>query len=190
MKTCKIDGCIKNVIAFGYCSKHYTRFKRYGDHLFPGLKGGGRPKKINFKVDENGCFILTSHSTNSGGYAEIRIKGRTTKVHRHIYEQCFGEIPNGLVVRHKCDNPSCINPEHLETGTHQENMQDMMLRNRQAKGSKKPASKLNEAQVVAIKKLVKQGFTNVKIASIYKVDGSVISEIKNNKIWKHVKEDI
>ncbi|ARK28770.1 HNH endonuclease signature motif containing protein [Halalkalibacter krulwichiae] len=184
-KQCRVDGCYKDVVGLGYCSMHYTRLKRYNDPLFPGLNGGNRPKKIKFKEVE-GCFVLTSHKLNSGGYSEIRIRGITKKVHRHVYEQCFGEIPEGLVVRHKCDNPSCVNPEHLEIGTQKDNVRDMMLRNRHVKGSKKSASKLKETDVINIKRLLKKGCTNVYIASLYKVHNSVISEIKHKKIWTHV----
>jgi hypothetical protein len=185
LKTCIVGDCDKRAIGFGYCSKHYTRVRRYGDPFFPGLKGGRRSKKIDFK-EKNGCFIITSHELNKDGYSEIMIRGRTLKIHRHIYEQCFGEIPRGLVIRHKCDNPSCINPEHLETGTLQENIADMISRNRQAKGSKKPFSKLRECDVIEIKKMLLDGMTNRSIAKKYQVDESIISEIKNNKAWKHV----
>lgn len=191
MKVCSVDDCNNKIIAKGYCPKHYTRLTRYGDPLFPGLIGGGRPKKINFKV-VNGCFVLTSHKLNDGGYSEIMIKGRTQKIHRHIYEQCFGEIPDGLVVRHKCDNRACINPEHLEIGTQWDNMQDMVNRDRQLKGSRKPMSKLDEDRVMEIKKKIRNGMKNVDLAKEYKVDDSVISDIRHNKLWKHVKleEDI
>lgn len=185
-KGCTVDNCEKPTVAFGFCSKHYTRFKRYGDVNFPGVKGGGRPTKIKFEISDNGCFVLTSHKLNSDGYAEIRIRGRANKIHRHIYEQCFGDIPRGFVIRHKCDNPSCINPEHLEFGTHQDNVNDMISRDRHAKGSRKPQSKLKEADVVQIKRLIAKGKTNRNIATLFGIDESIISKIKHNKAWKHV----
>lgn len=186
--SCKIDGCNNGkVIAFGLCSKHYTRLRRYNDVNFVSEnKGGLKPKPINFSIDSYGCFVITSHVLNADGYSEIMIKGTTKKIHRHIYEECFGEIPKGLIIRHKCDNPSCINPEHLEVGTHQDNIKDMMLRGRQAKGTKKPLSKLNENDVLIIKKSLLNGETNRNLAKKFKVDESIISNIKNNKMWKHV----
>lgn len=188
MKVCIMDDCNKKAIGFGYCSKHYTRLRRYGDPSYKNSRGrGSKARKIDFEV-RNGCFEITSHKLDSNGYAETMIRGRTTKIHRHVYEQCFGKIPAGLVIRHKCDNRACINPEHLEVGTHRENIGDMISRNRQAKGSRKPFSKLTEADVIEIKSLLSKGMTNRSIAGIYSIDESVISEIKHKKAWKHVKE--
>jgi hypothetical protein len=190
VRTCSIEGCGKKYVGLGYCSKHYTRLKRYGDPLYPGKQGGGfKARKIDFKLD-NGCFIITSHKLNADGYAETMIRGVTKKVHRHVYEQCFGKIPDGLVVRHKCDNPSCVNPDHLETGTHKDNVKDMISRNRQAKGSRKHFSKLTESDVLEIRTSLARGLTNREIANKFSIDESIISEIKNRKAWKHVKEEV
>lgn len=185
-KTCSVNSCSKKVIALGVCSKHYTRLKRYGDVDFPGLKGGGRPTKIDFKVNKRGCFIITSHKLDEDGYSEIQIRGKTKKIHRHVYEQCFGKIPKGLVIRHKCDEPSCINPEHLETGTHQDNVADMLERDRHAKGSRKSNSILKESDIPIIREMIDQGHTNRFISRKYSIDESVISVIKHRKAWKHV----
>lgn len=70
-------------------------------------------KSIVFEK-KDGCFIVVSHKPTKNGYASIRRNHVQTKIHRHIYEQCFGEIPEGYQVHHKCNNTLCINPEHLE----------------------------------------------------------------------------
>lgn len=59
-------------------------------------------------------------------------KYRTVAVHRMSYEVFVGEIPHGLLVRHKCDNPTCVNPKHLQLGTQEDNIDDMLRKNRQA----------------------------------------------------------
>lgn len=118
------------------------------------------------------------HSTNKMGPLEIarfwsRVQGDTdfqcwpwrgrkgakgygrygdTMAHRVAYELTCGPIPDGLVVRHRCDNPPCCNPSHLEAGTQKDNMADAMLRNRLARGTRNGNAKLVEAQVDYIRR--------------------------------------
>jgi hypothetical protein len=147
-----------------------------------------RSTPIDFKITDDGCFEVISHKSRTG-YPEIMINRVTKKIHRHIFEECFGEIPAGLVIRHKCDNPFCINPEHLETGTHADNVRDQIKRHRHAKGSRKALSKLIEHDIVIIRRMSDMGYTNRSISKIFNVDETVISEIKNRKAWKHVEEE-
>ena len=106
---------------------------------------------------------------------------------RFIYSEMFGEIPEGLVVRHKCDNPLCINPEHLELGTHQDNANDRVKRDRQAKGSRNGNAILNEEQVKEIKLLILNGKKNKELSEKYEVHPNIISDIRHERKWKHVK---
>jgi HNH endonuclease len=75
------------------------------------------------KVMPNGCWHYTG-KPNKGGYCHVRIRGVVTGAHRHAYRLAKGEIPAGMEVMHSCDNPPCINPEHLELGTHAKNIKD------------------------------------------------------------------
>ena len=86
-------------------------------------------KPITWEVNENNCWICTSHKKDKDGYPV----GYKRKIHRHVYEQCFGEIPIDMVVMHKCDNPSCINPEHLIIGTYKDNTEDMYSKGREGR---------------------------------------------------------
>jgi hypothetical protein len=94
-----------------------------------------------------------------------------------IYEECYGEIPDGLVVRHKCDNPSCINPEHLELGTVQDNNQDKIDRNRIKRA-------LTDEMVREI--ISDHSSTNKALAHRYGVHPQIISEIRRGRLYKHV----
>ncbi|MBO2700796.1 HNH endonuclease [Shewanella algae] len=71
--------------------------------------------------DDKGYGLLSNR--NGSGHSPER-------AHRVSYELNFGEIPDGLVVRHTCDNPECTNPEHLVLGTQKDNMRDCSNRNR------------------------------------------------------------
>ena len=76
-----------------------------------------------------GCWTW-SGGTDRGGYGKFSLKGQGTSAHRASYRILVGPIPGGLEVRHKCDNPPCVNPGHLELGTHADNMRDMAERGR------------------------------------------------------------
>jgi hypothetical protein len=146
-------------------------------------------KPITFIEDGKGCFIITSHKTYGFGYSTIRRNHQVKSIHRLIYEECFGEIPKGLVIRHKCDVPACINPEHLEIGTRADNVRDMFERNRAPEriGSKNFNSKLTENDVIEIKKLLSKGELSQKeIAKKFGVAPGHISGINTGRKWGHL----
>jgi hypothetical protein len=87
-------------------------------------------KAITYRVDERGCWICTSHAPNGMGYAMLRTSNGRQYVHRYMYEQRYGSIPHGTVIRHCCDVPLCINPEHLLAGTQRDNIEDCISRGR------------------------------------------------------------
>jgi hypothetical protein len=83
----------------------------------------------------DGCWLWTA-SVFENGYGLFHCDERNVKAHRFAYELCVGPIPEGLEVRHRCDVPRCVNPDHLEVGTHAENMADMVRRGRVARGAR------------------------------------------------------
>lgn len=86
-------------------------------------------KKIEFEITAENCWECTSHYKRRG-YPIIFRGGRKQSLHRYTYEQIFGEISEGLVLLHKCDNPSCFNPHHMKLGTQKENMKDKIEKGR------------------------------------------------------------
>lgn len=79
--------------------------------------------------NETGCWLWTK-SRGKKGYGQIWYKGKFVRVSRLAYEVFVGPIPEGLNVLHKCDNPPCFNPDHLESGTQSKNILDCVARGR------------------------------------------------------------
>jgi HNH endonuclease len=82
----------------------------------------------------SGCWLWDGAVTNDG-YGQVRINNRNFRVHRLAWEQANGLIPEGLSVLHKCDVPSCCNPDHLFLGTQLDNVTDMRTKRRFKGGS-------------------------------------------------------
>lgn len=155
-----------------------------------------RPKKhITFldrlfegaQTDTNCCLIFGGYK-NEEGYGSLHKDGNLVKPHREVWALENGEIPPKMCVCHTCDNPSCINIEHLFLGTHRENMEDKARKGRvtNAIGSKNPAAKLKEEDIPVIRSAIKEGETCYSIGRRYKVSGEAILHIKHNRKWKHV----
>lgn len=140
-------------------------------------------KKLDFDVTESGCFISKNHLAKvvKGNHVAGRIRrnGSSVSMSRWIYEEMFGPLPQNLVVRHTCANGNCINPEHLISGTHRQNMQDMIDQGRNTNGPRI----LDEEKVLEIRGLIKLGYTSKSIAKIYGVQPSTISDIRQNRTW-------
>ena len=143
-----------------------------------------KTKIVDWKVDENGCWICTSHCRTEGGYPRIRYKGKHWLLHRLVYAKLKGEIPEGYVVRHTCDNRACIHPDHLVIGTQADNLRDMVERGRSAHGASNGNHKLTEKDVRAI--LADTQHTQAELGKMFGVNQGQISYIKNRKTWKHI----
>lgn len=109
--------------------------------------------------------------------------GRTVHAHRVSHELFIGPISEGLVVLHLCDNPSCVNPDHLLAGTSKENSEDMVAKGRQARGRKIGKNKLHDHQIATIRADTR---IHRLIAADYGVSRAMISYIKRNEFWRHV----
>ncbi|MFA8669446.1 HNH endonuclease [Escherichia coli] len=131
--------------------------------------------------------IIWYGARSSAGYGQVRIKGKTVYVHRLAYQEVHGEIPKGLVIRHKCDNPSCYNVDHLILGTQRQNMQDCSVRGRvnktvKATGESQGLSKLTEADVKLIRESTLSG---AKLAKELGVAKSTVNRVRSGKTWRN-----
>lgn len=144
-----------------------------------------RAKPIQYYANEEGCYICTSHSPNrKNGYPRISSNGKRWRIARYIETLRRGTLPNGIVVRHICDNPLCINPDHLKIGTHADNMQDKLERGRMPLGEEHPFSKLKTHDIKIIRN---SDISNTELARIFGVSKSTISSVRKYKTWKHVR---
>lgn len=137
-------------------------------------------------IDENGCWNWTGFKRR--GYGSISIQGKNKPVHRVAYELWVEPIPEGMWVCHKCDNPSCFNPQHLFIGTPNDNMQDCIRKGRMNKprGEDHGNCKLTISQVLEIRKLASEGMTHPTIADMFCIGRSGVGRIVRREIWKHI----
>lgn len=121
------------------------------------------------------------------GYGTYVFCGASLKAHRVSWELNRGPIPKCMQVCHKCDNPGCVNPNHLFIGSHADNMRDKIEKQRAncLKGENHPLAKLNKSKVVHIRReYEKGGVTQTELAERYNINFRSIHNIVNQKSWK------
>lgn len=141
--------------------------------------------KVN-KTDT--CWEWTGR-LDVGGYGRFCVgNGHWTKAHRIAHQLWKGDIPEGNVVRHLCNNRKCVNPEHLASGTHKDNVADMLRTNPPVwrRGEKNGASKLTKEDVLEIRQWLEFGFSQGQIADMFGVKQNTISNIHTKKVWGYV----
>jgi hypothetical protein len=184
---CNQSDCNRKSVSRGLCDKHYRRLLRYGSADLHGSRKVAEGNEIErfhqkYKIQENGCWIWQAGTrANSKGdlYGRHWLdNGKIEGAHRFSYFLSRGFIPDGAYICHKCDNPLCVNPDHLFASNHAGNMRDMVEKNRSYRGrgeDKKGLAKLSNTQAAEIKK------SNLKqshLAEMYGVAQTTISRIK------------
>lgn len=125
---------------------------------------------------------------DSKGYGLKRVGSKLKKAHRLAWEETHGEIPDGMIICHHCDNPACVNVGHLFLGTYQDNMDDKIRKGRQSpplRGEANGYSKLTEDVVHYIKKM-RGKTTQTELAKKFGVAQATISDIQAGRTWQHV----
>lgn len=188
---CTIGHCNREAVARGFCTNHYYAFRKHGDPLklvqkqHHGLTLTERFWQYVNKQD--GCWNWLSYK-DPNGYGRINYDGKPYLAHRLSYQINCGEIPVGKVICHRCDNPSCVNPEHLFLGEQADNVADMHNKGRARKrgqlGTEHHASKLSEKDIPAIRASTS---SVAALAEEYGVSRPTIHAIRVGKTWRHVK---
>lgn len=137
-------------------------------------------KLINLKtINKNGCWIYPY--VNGRKYGSFALHGVKELAHRASFRSFNGEIPPNMFVCHKCDNPSCFNPEHLFLGTCKQNIQDAIAKGRAKhigrKGNVDGWTKLNLIQIDEMRKLYDEGFNIMRLSKIFNCSKDYISKI-------------
>lgn len=161
--TCTIDGCDNTkIMARGWCGPHYKRWYRHGDPLAQVNRRAPANATLTERLEYVGwdetpvregmtpCWVwrgLRGHD----GYGRLWDGTRVTGAHRLAFAAWRDSEIDGVFVLHACDNPPCINPDHLTKGDVQVNADEMVDRGRSANGERKPQHKLTDAQVAEIR---------------------------------------
>ena len=161
-----------------YCSRECAstaKAKRQKERLF-------EKNLSNYTIMEGGCWKWLGDLTR-GGYGRLRYADKMVRAHRFFYEVHRGPIPDGLYVCHKCDNPSCVNPDHLFVGSAADNKADCCAKNRHAYGARQGQSKLTEDDV---REILAAGESYPEIAKRFGVSSSLVCAIKKGRAWRYL----
>lgn len=140
----------------------------------------------------DGCWNWTATTRGSNGYGQIGEGGqggRNLSAHRVSWEIHNGPIPDGMFVLHRCDNPLCVNPDHLWLGTIAENNADRERKGRGAdrRGEKSTTAKLTTEQVLAIRS---DHRPQRIVAEAYGIRQGHVSRLKNGTRWPHLNAQV
>lgn len=139
--------------------------------------------------DEGGCWLWTA-SCAGKGYGQIKVSGERINMyaHRLSYWIHKGEDPGRKQVCHTCDNPKCVNPDHLFIGTSQENHDDMVKKDRHTRGERSATAKLSEKEVLQLKDCLSLDMTQKQIAAAFQISQVQVSRIKTGQQWTYLKK--
>lgn len=152
-------------------------------------KGQFKPIKDSFhsryvKDAVSGCWNWLGYTT-SDGHGTAHHEGKGWMAHRLSWYLHRGPFDLSLKICHRCDNPKCVNPNHLFIGTHQDNQYDKISKGRQAKGSGHGRAKLTEQDVRRIR-TEKCGILPSALAREYKITLRAMINVINGITWKHI----
>jgi hypothetical protein len=192
-KICGIKECDLPVAVLGLCNKHWRRNKKFGSPMavssHSGLNQGLSAEERFWKgvVKTENCWVwkLGKDKDGYGIFKGMIGSTKFTRAHRYSYALHTGDLLVGMQALHSCDNPRCVNPEHLSSGTSADNMRDKMQKGRQRApaGEKHRDAILTERQA---RRILKDPRPYADIAAEYNVAPSTIGSLKQRVSWKHL----
>ncbi len=175
----KSCGCKGSRATIGARSHTFDHTKTHKD---------GIPTEVLFwrKVEKTeSCWLWTANTIHFG-YGGFAVKRKRVSAHRYSYMLHKGAIPENLVVRHICNNPICVNPDHLELGTQADNIHDAVKLNRHCHGETHGGAIITDALALEIKLDLAKGIFATRIAKKLGVNKYIVYDIKRGKTWKHI----
>ena len=170
---------------------HHTRIYRHGSPHIRLKKSQPRSIEETMEIyvpnrNANECWEYQGHR-DKRGYGRMYLNCKQGFAHRYIYQHFKGDLKPGQLLRHTCDNPPCVNPDHLIPGNDADNMRDMVERGRQAKGSRHRAAKVTESQVMEMRRQYARGnVTMQQLATRYGLTLTPVSQLIRGVTWKHL----
>lgn len=158
----------------------------------PAIPQGDIAVFVNRVSVSNGCWLWNGPTHRRSGYGMIHFgaypRRRKTMAHRVSWEIFRGPIPVGLCVLHRCDIPACVRPSHLFLGSHDDNMADMKRKGRArvSVGVANPRARLNEKDVVEIRRCAREGVDARVTAARFGICRWTVYRIVRRVLWAHV----
>ena len=189
MKTCNIPDCDKKHSQHGLCIKHTSYAKIHNGNPFRRQRQQEWLEIIiRDHIDELGdeCYEWP-YKLKGNGYGSVSVDGKLWPAHRYALTLYAGPAPaEGLHAAHSCNNPPCINPNHLRWATVAENMADRIVNNTNVPGVKNGQAKLTEAEVIKIRHLLNKGESQLKVGKQFGISQSQIGRIHLRETWAHI----
>jgi hypothetical protein len=135
-------------------------------------------------TDGSGCLLWTG-AKNRKGYGRIIVDGKVRRAHRVAWMLAYGQPSTGMHILHRCDNPSCVNAEHLYVGTNQDNVNDMMSRGRHVppRGESNGRAKLTKSDVLHIRS---SSLSSAALGKLLDVTPQAVNLVRKGINWRSV----